>query len=276
MIKVQNVSFKYKNSESKVLDNLNFSIKEGEIVAIVRQNGSGKSTIARLISGITKLKEGSIIIDDVDISKNKNYKLIQDKIGIVFQNPENQIIFNNIYDEISFSLKNLDKLEIEKRINHALVQVGMFELKEQDLYSLSLGQKQRMMIAEVLAKNPKYIILDEPTTMIDSQGKEKIYEIIRDLKKQGYTIICITNLADEILIADKTLVLNEGKIVGEIEKNDLIDKSSILKEFGIKEPTLLKILTRLKENGIMLNLQDFSIDELVEALKGKIINEKCN
>lgn len=276
MIKVQNVSFKYKNSESKVLDNLNFSIKEGEIVAIVGQNGSGKSTIARLISGITKLKEGSIIIDDVDISKNKNYKLIQDKIGIVFQNPENQIIFNNIYDEISFSLKNLDKLEIEKRINHALVQVGMFELKEQDLYSLSLGQKQRMMIAEVLAKNPKYIILDEPTTMIDSQGKEKIYEIIRDLKKQGYTIICITNLADEILIADKTLVLNEGKIVGEIEKNDLIDKSSILKEFGIKEPTLLKILTRLKENGIMLNLQDFSIDELVEALKGKIINEKCN
>lgn len=276
MIKVQNVSFKYKNSESKVLDNLNFSIKEGEIVAIVGQNGSGKSTIARLISGITKLKEGSITIDDVDISKNKNYKLIQDKIGIVFQNPENQIIFNNIYDEISFSLKNLDKLEIEKRINHALVQVGMFELKEQDLYSLSLGQKQRIMIAEVLAKNPKYIILDEPTTMIDSQGKEKIYEIIRDLKKQGYTIICITNLADEILIADKTLVLNEGKIVGEIEKNDLIDKSSILKQFGIKEPTLLKILTRLKENGIMLNLQDFSIDELVEALKGKIINEKCN
>lgn len=276
MIKVENVSFKYKNSESKVLDNLNFSIKEGEIVAIVGQNGSGKSTIARLISGISKLKQGSIIIDDLDISKNRNYKLIQDKIGIVFQNPENQIIFNNIYDEISFSLKNLDKLEIEKRINQALVQVGMFELKEQDLYSLSLGQKQRIMIAEVLARNPKYIILDEPTTMIDSQGKEKIYEIIRDLKKQGYTIICITNLADEILIADKTLVLSKGKIVGEIEKKDLIDKSSMLKEFGIKEPILLNILTRLKENGIMLNLQDFSIDELVEALKGKIINEKCD
>lgn len=276
MIKVENVSFKYKNSDSRVLDELNFSIREGEIVAIVGENGSGKSTIGRLISGITKLKEGNIIIDDFDISNAKNYKLIQEKVGIVFQNPENQIIFNNIYDELSFSLKNLEKNEIEKRIDSALEQVGMLKLKNHDLYSLSLGQKQRIMIAEVLAKKPKYIIFDEPTTMIDSEGKEKIYEIIKNLKKQGYTIICITNLADEILLADRTLILSDGKIAYEIEKKDLIDKVYILKKFGIKEPTLLDILTKLKDNGIILNLQDFSIDELVNALKGKIINEKCN
>ena len=223
MIKVENVSFKYKNSDSRVLDELNFSIREGEIVAIVGENGSGKSTIGRLISGITKLKEGNIIIDDFDISNAKNYKLIQEKVGIVFQNPENQIIFNNIYDELSFSLKNLEKNEIEKRIDSALEQVGMLKLKNHDLYSLSLGQKQRIMIAEVLAKKPKYIIFDEPTTMIDSEGKEKIYEIIKNLKKQGYTIICITNLADEILLADRTLILSDGKIAYEIEKKDLID-----------------------------------------------------
>lgn len=276
MIKVENVSYKYKNTNHKVLENINFSVKDGEIIAIVGQNGSGKSTIGRLIAGIAKLKEGSIIIDNLDIAKNKNYKLIRDKVGIVFQNPENQIIFNNIYDELSFSLKNLEKTEIENRVNTALEQVGMLSFKEEDLYTLSLGQKQRIVIAEVLAKNPKYIILDEPTTMIDSQGKEKIYEIIKKLKQQGYTIICITNLADEILLADRTLILDNGNIAYEIERKDLIDKAYILDKFGIKQPTLLKILTELKENKIALELKEFTISELVNSLKGKIINEKSN
>ena len=276
MIKVENVFFKYKNNESNILNGINFSVKDGEIVAIVGQNGSGKSTIGRLISGILKFKKGNIKIDDLDISKTKNYNLIKDKIGIVFQNPENQIIFNNIYDELSFSLKGLEKNEIEKKINWALEQVGMYEFKEHDLYTLSLGQKQRIVIAEVLAKNPKYIILDEPTTMIDSQGKEEIYKIIKKLKSQGYTIICITNLADEILLADKTLILDEGKIVYEIEKRDLIEKAYLLEKFNIRQPTLLKILTELKKNGIEIDLQNFSVCELVDKLKGKIYNEKSN
>lgn len=272
MIKVENVSFKYKNSENKILDNLNFEVKDGEIVAIVGENGSGKSTIGKLISGIIKLKYGSITIDDLEIKDKK----IQDKIGIVFQNPENQIIFNSIYDELAFSLKGLEKKEIENRIENSLKQVGMLEHKNNNLYSLSLGQKQRIMIAEVLAKKTKYIILDEPTTMIDSKGKEIIYKIIENLAKEGYTIICITNVAEEILIADRTLILKNGKIVNEIKKEELIDKSYLLKENGIKEPTLLEILNKLKENGIILNMKDFAINELISELKGKIKDEKCN
>ena len=170
MIKVENVSFKYKNSDNLILDNLNFEVNDGEIVAIVGENGSGKSTIGKLISGILKLKHGNILIDNYNIKD----KSIKDKMGIVFQNPETQIIFNNIYDELSMSLKNLGKEEIEKRIESSLEQVGMLEYKNKNLYSLSLGQKQRIMIAEVLAKQPKYIILDEPTTMIDTKGKEII------------------------------------------------------------------------------------------------------
>lgn len=270
MIKIENVTYKYKGSNNNVLNELNFSVEDGEIVAIIGKNGSGKSTIGRLIAGISKIKKGKIIIDNLDISESKNYNMLQEKIGIVFQNPENQIIFNSIYDELSFSLKGLEKSEIENRINNALKQVDMLEFKNQDLYTLSLVQKQRVMIAEVLAKNPKYIILDEPTTMIDSQGKEKIYEIIKSLKKQGYTIICITNLADEILLADRTLILSEGKIIHEIKQQELVEKAHILEEYGIKQPTLLKILTKLKENGIELNLKEFSIDELVNQLKGKI------
>ena len=274
MIKVENVCFKYKSNKTNILEGLNFSVNDGEIIAIVGQNGSGKSTIGRLISGILKLKSGNIKIDNIDISKN--YNSIKDKIGIVFQNPENQIIFNNIYDELSFSLKGLEKSEINNRIDYALKQVGMYEFKDHDLYTLSLGQKQRIMIAEILAKKPKYIILDEPTTMIDSQGKEEIYKIIRELKKQNYTIICITNLADEILLADKTFILDNGKIVHEIAKQDLIDKAYLLDKFNIRQPTLLKILTELKENGIKLNIKDFSVCELVESLKVEIKNDKFN
>lgn len=270
MIKVENVSFKYKNSENKVLDDLNFSVNDGEIVAIIGKNASGKSTIGKLISGIIKIKTGTILIDDIDITKKID--LVRNKVGIVFQNPENQIIFNNIYDELSFSLKDLDKNEIENRIDSALNQVGMLDKKSQDLYTLSLGEKQRIMIAEVLAKNSKYIILDEPTTMIDSNGKEKIYEIIKNLKKQGYTIICITNVSDEILLADRVLILNNGKIECEIDKKDLVNKYHLLNEFEIKEPTILKVLSELKKKGINIDLKEFSVEELVKG----IINEKCN
>lgn len=268
MIKVENVSFKYRNSNLKILDELNFSVEDGETIAIVGKNGCGKSTIGKLISGILKLKEGNIEIDNLSIKKD--YNLIKEKIGIVFQNPENQIIFNSIYDELSFVLKRLDKNEIERRIDFALEQVEMTEFKNHDLYTLSMGQKQRMMIAEILAQNPKYIIFDEPTTMIDSQGKEKICEIMSNLKKQGYTIICITNMADEILLADRILILSDGKIKHEIRKKDLIEKAYLLEEFGIKMPILLKILTELKSNGIDMSIKDFSVNEFVEALKGKI------
>ena len=127
------------------------------------------------------------------------------------------------------------------------------------------------MIAEVLAKNPKYIILDEPTTMIDSTGKEKIYEIIKNLKKQGYTIICITNLADEILLADRTLILENGQIVAEIHKNELAEKINILKKYEIKIPTILEIIEKLKEKGINIELQDYNVEQLVNSL-----NKVCN
>lgn len=266
MIKVENVSFKYKNSDNKILNNLNLEIGDGEVVALVGKNGSGKSTIGKLLSGILKLKQGNITIDGMEIKNRK----AQDKIGIVFQNPENQIIFNNIYEELSFSLNGLEKNEIETRVDNSLKQVGMLEYKDKDLYTLSLGQKQRIMIAEVLAKKPKYIILDEPTTMIDSEGKESIYKILENLKKEGYTIICITNLADEILIADRTLILKNGQVINEIEKKDLINKSYLLEENQIKKPTLLEILNKLKDNGITVNMKDFTINELVTELKGKI------
>lgn len=266
MIKVENVSFKYKGTDINVLDDVNFEIQEGEIVAIVGKNGCGKSTLGKLITGILPLKQGTISIDDLDVKNKKDEDKIRNKVGIVFQNPENQIVFNNIKDEISFALKGLNETEIEERIQSALEKVEMLQVREQDLYSLSLGQKQRVMIAEILAKNPKYIILDEPTTMIDSLGKDKIYQIIQNLKKQGYTLICITNLADEILLADRTLILEKGKLVAEIKKEELTQRAKEIEEFGIKLPTLLEILCKLNEKGKNIALQDYTVEELVKKL----------
>lgn len=266
MIKVENVSFGYKGTDTKVLDNLNLEIQEGEIIAIVGKNGSGKSTLGKLIAGILPLKQGTITIDELDIKNKKNEQEIRRKVGIVFQNPENQIVFNNIKDEISFALKGLNKEEIDSRVQSALEKVDMLQVREQDLYNLSLGQKQRVMIAEILAKNPKYIILDEPTTMIDSLGKEKIYQIIRNLKKQGYTLICITNLADEILLADRTFILENGKLVTEIKKEELVKRAKQIEEHGIKLPTLLEILCKLDEKGKKINLQEYTVEELVKSL----------
>ncbi len=274
MIKVENVNFKYKGTEKNTLNNLNFTVNDGEIIAIVGQNGSGKSTIGKLIAGIIKLKSGKILIDNLDVSNKKDYPKIINNVGIVFQNPENQIIFNNIHDELSFCLKDLDNVEINNRIESALKKVNMLEYKDKELYSLSLGQKQRIVIAEILAKNPKYIILDEPTTMLDTQGKEQIHEIISSLKKQGYTIICITNLADEILLADRTLILNNGTIVEEIKKEELSSKVDILRKYNIKEPMLLKLQLELKKNGINIDLTDYSVEEFSDKIKEMITNEK--
>lgn len=265
MIKISNLIFKYKNSNN-ILNNINLEIQEGETIAIVGENGSGKSTLAKLISGILKIKQGEILIDDLDLRKKEEYKEAVNKVGIVFQNPENQIIFNNIYDELSFSLKNLNKEEIEKRITESLKKVNMIDYINKDLYELSLGQKQRIAIAEVLARKPKYIVFDEPTTMIDSTGKEKIYDIIKTLKKEGYTIIYTTNLAEEILLADRILILKNGQIVNEIRKKDLIESAYILKENNIKLPTTIEIALKLKESGRKIELKEFTIEEIMNFI----------
>lgn len=269
MIKIKNVTYRYQKGKD-ILKDITIDIRDKETVVIMGKNGFGKSTLGKLISGIMKPKEGKILIDDLDMADKRNKEEIRKKIGIVFQNPENQIIFNNVQDEISFALKDLEKEEIEKRMKEALQKVHMEDKIEDDLYELSLGQKQRIVISEVLAKQPKYIVFDEPTTMIDSKGKEKIHHIVKELKKEGYTILYITNMAEEILLADRILILDKGKIAEEIKREELFDKLEVMKQYDIKIPVLLEILQGLKEEGIEINLKDYSVQELVMKLKEMI------
>ncbi|MCI8470126.1 MAG: ATP-binding cassette domain-containing protein [Clostridia bacterium] len=269
MIRIENVTYRYKRGKD-ILNKINLSIQDKETVVIMGKNGSGKSTLGKLISGILKPKEGKILLDDLDMADKKNKEEIRKKIGIVFQNPENQIIFNNVQDEVTFALKNLSSEEIKKRVESSLHQVNMADKIKDDLYELSLGQKQRIVISEVLAKQPKVIVFDEPTTMIDSKGKEDIYHIVENLKKEGYTIIYITNLAEEMLLADRIILLNNGEIVEEIRKEEILDKLDIFQQYDIKVPLVLEIVQKLRQEGIEMNLTNYSIDELVTKLRGII------
>lgn len=269
MIEIENLNYRYKKGEY-ILKNINLQIQQGECIAIVGKNGSGKSTMAKLIAGIMKPTHGDIFIDGINTKNKKEYINLRKKIGIVFQNPENQILFNNLEDEISFALNNLNLDNQELRINEALKKVKIEKNKIGDLDELSLGQKQRIAIAGVLAVNPKYIVLDEPTTMIDSEGKDVIYSIIKNLNEVGYTIIYITNNTEEILLADKTLILNDGQIADIISKKEIVEKVDILKKYNLKIPTVITILEKLRENNINIEIEQLCIDDIIKKIIEKV------
>lgn len=265
MIKISDVSFKYKNGQN-ILDNINLEVNEGEFICIIGKNGSGKSTLARVISGIVAPTKGKVIIDEIDSSDKKNTLNLRKKVGIVFQNPENQIMFNRVYDDIAFGLNNIKVDNVEERVKNSLNKVKMQEYLDKDTYELSLGQKQRVVIASALSVQPKYLIFDEPTTMLDSEGKEDVYNTIVNLKKEGYTIIYITNLMDEILLSDKIVIMEKGKIASVFNKEDILDNLDLLNNGGFKVPKVVKILSELKKEGIDIRLKDWTIGELTAQI----------
>lgn len=226
----------------------------------------GKSTIAKLISGIVKPTKGKILIDEKDTSQKENFFDIRKKVGIVFQNPDNQIIFNQVEDEMRFALENLKIKEQDKKIKDALKKVGLEGKEDKEAYTLSLGQKQRLCIASVLAMETKYIVLDEPTAMLDPNGKEEIYKIVKELKKDNYTIIYITNVIDEILLSDEIWIMEDGTLKKSFAKSDILQHLQEIKDSGIKIPGIITLLQKLESKGIHLKLKEWTMQELVQEL----------
>lgn len=239
MIKVSNVHFKYPNFELK---GINFEINDGEIIAITGNNASGKTTLIKLIAGLIKTKKGTITIDDVPIKKSDK------KIGIVFQNPDNQIIFNNVYDDISFTLKNygFPKSEIEDNIDYALKLTNMLDYKNSETFNLSTGQKQRIAIANMLAIKPKIIIFDEASVYLDPTAKEDLYQLFLKLKSQGVTVIFTTNLLDEIVYADKVMVINNGVMEAFLPTNEMLNNLDIYRQHNTYIPLKLQLIEKFK------------------------------
>ncbi len=226
----------------------------------------GKSTMAKLISGLEMPNKGQVLIDDINTADKKSFLDIRKKVGIVFQNPENQILFNNVYDDIAFSMKNLGIENEKEKIENALKKLNMQEFLNSEAYNLSLGQKQRVNISGVVAQNPKYIVLDEPTTMIDPEGKEAVYSMIKELKKQNYSIIYITNFIDEILISDKIVVIEDGQIINSFEKDDILNQVEFLKEHGIRIPYGVELIYELRKNGINIEIENWDRESIMSKI----------
>ncbi|MDO5556361.1 MAG: ATP-binding cassette domain-containing protein [Clostridia bacterium] len=231
--------------------------------------------MAKLISGLEIPTKGNIIIDNINTNNKKMFKDIRKKVGIVFQNPENQILFNNVYDEIAFTMKNLQTDNIKEKIKETLKKLNMSEFINSETYELSLGQKQRITIAEVIATNPKYIVLDEPTTMLDPQGKEDTYNMIKELRNKNNTVIYVTNVMEEILISDKIIVIENGKIIKTFLKEEILEQLEFLKEHGIKIPELVKLVFELKKCGIKLQVNEWTTQEIIKNIM-EALNEKHN
>ena len=262
MIEIKNLSYMY-NKNDMILNDINLQIKDGEIISIIGKNGCGKSTLLKLIAGIIKPSSGNIFIDNIDIFKRKN---LRKEVGIVFQSPETQILFPKVFDDIEFALKNLKIENRKEKIKNALNEVNLSNKEQRNTYNLSLGQKQRINIASVLAINPKYILLDEPTTMIDSKEKDTIYQIIQQLRVHKKTIIFVTNNINEILLSDRILILENKKVKHVIEKNKLLENIQVLQKCDIRIPDVIQIILRLKENGQNINLEEWTIQEMIDKI----------
>ena len=255
MIEIKNVNFRYKTGDT-VLKDINLTIKEKEFVTIIGKNGSGKSTLLKLIGGNTKATEGQILIDEINLSDKNKFMDIRKKVGIVFQNPENQIIFNNVHDDLAFGIKNLSLDNIDERIKKSLETVGMSEFQNTEAYNLSMGQKQRITIAGVLSMGTKYLVMDEPTAMLDSEGKETVYALVRKLREEGYTIIYATNVMDEILYSDRVIVMEKGVVAKEFKSNEILDNIEYLQSLNILIPPKVQTLLKLREKGIKVTLEE--------------------
>jgi len=248
MIKLENVTCSY---DKVIWEKVNLTISPNKITFIIGKNGSGKSTFAHVLTGLKKDFSGNIFIDDATIDKKISIKEMRKLIGLVFQNPDNQILFNRVYDDLKFTLENMgvNPLEIDNRIKEVLKEVNMEEQIFANPYLLSGGQKQKLAIASVLLLKPKYIVFDEATSMLDINGKKEIYEIIEKLKQNHIGVIFITNHLEELIYADEILILDEGKFYS-YAKKDLLQHLDILTKHGFAIPFLLKIIEELKNKGI--------------------------
>ena len=238
MIELKNVSFRYdKTVEEYQIDTVSFHVKQGEWLSIVGHNGSGKSTVVRLIDGLLEAESGEIYVDGKQLTRETIWE-IRSKIGIVFQNPDNQFVGATVEDDVAFGLENqgIPREEMLQRVEKAIEQVGMLEFKDREPSRLSGGQKQRVAIAGIIALRPTIIILDEATSMLDPEGREDLMAVMRELQKKfQLTIISITHDLSEIALSDRTLVFQKGKLESSMTPRELFSRND-LNDIGLDKP----------------------------------------
>ncbi|MFD1738313.1 energy-coupling factor ABC transporter ATP-binding protein [Bacillus salitolerans] len=269
ILTVQDVSFRYPNQEEFALSKVNFSIFQGEWVAIVGHNGSGKSTIAKLLNGLLLPSEGSIVLDnEIDLTEDTVWDF-RNRIGMVFQNPDNQFVGTTVQDDVAFGLENrgVRREEMVERIQNSLGLVNMEEFLNQEPHHLSGGQKQRVAIASILAIQPDIIVLDEATSMLDPKGRHEVLHTINKLKQtEKITVISITHDLNEAAKADRMIVFNKGSIFAEGTPEEIFKLDAELEKIGLDVPFPVKVRKKLMEKGISLKQFHITNEGLIKEL----------
>lgn len=273
MIFCKDLFFKYMNDEDKTekiaIDNVSMDVKEGEFLVILGQNGSGKSTIAKHMNALILPSGGKMFVDNLDTSNNSNLWDIRSKAGMVFQNPDNQLVATVVEEDVAFGPENLgvEPLEIRKRVDESLKSVGMYEYRKHAPHLLSGGQKQRIAIAGILAMMPKCIILDEPTAMLDPIGRKEVISTIKSINKNNkITIVLITHYMDEAAQADRIIVMDNGKKTMEGTPREIFSQVEKMKKIGLDVPQVTELAYELNKEGVNISTDILNIDEMVSEL----------
>lgn len=269
MISVKNVKYTYDTSETPALRGVSFDINDGEFVAIVGHNGSGKSTIAKLLNALLIPDEGSVEVDGMQTSDQNKTLDIRKRIGVVFQNPDNQIVTTVVEEDVGFGPENLGipPDEIRVRVKEALTAVEMLDYARSAPHMLSGGQKQRIAIAGMLALEPKVLVLDEATAMLDPLGRKKIIEIVNELHvSKGITVIMITQYMEEVINADRVIVLNDGLIEMTGTPTEVFSHGEELRKIGLDVPVIVAIRDKLINEKLIEPCDALSAEELAEVI----------
>ena len=273
MIECRNLVFKYtasENQEEKIaINDVNLQITEGEFIAILGHNGSGKSTMAKHMNALLIPTDGKMLVNKMDTSDMNNLWNIRETAGMVFQNPDNQLVATIVEEDVAFGPENLGvpPEEIRKRVDEALERVGMSEYKRHAPHLLSGGQKQRIAIAGILAMQPKCIIFDEPTAMLDPSGRKEVLDTIIDLNRNyGITVILITHYMDEAAKADRIVVMDKGKLILDGKPRDVFSNVEKMKNIGLDVPQVTELSYELQKAGINIDTRILDVNEMVNAI----------
>ncbi|MDF2502598.1 energy-coupling factor transporter ATPase [Clostridium sp.] len=273
MLECKNVTYKYENNEDKTftlaLDDININVLKGEFLVILGRNGSGKSTLAKHINALMIPTSGNVIVDGLDTSDSNNVWNIRNKAGMVFQNPDNQLVATIVEEDVAFGPENLgvEPTEIRKRVDDSLKKVDMYDYRKHAPHLLSGGQKQRVAIAGTLAMKPECIIFDESTAMLDPFGRSEVINTIESLNNlNNMTIILITHYMEEAIGADRIVVMDKGKVIKEGSPREVFKEVEIMKRIGLDVPQMTELAYELRKDGIDIKSDILTIDEMVNEL----------
>ena len=277
IIQFENVHYTYPGDELESLCGVDLSVERGSFVAVLGHNGSGKSTLAKHMNAILVPDAGRVLIDGIDTADEERVLDVRRRVGMVFQNPDNQIVANVVEDDVAFAPENLgvEPAEIRRRVNAALRLVGMYDYRMHAPHLLSGGQKQRVAIAGVIAMEPEIIVLDEPTAMLDPQGRQEVVDTAFALcRAKGMTVVLITHHMDECINADRLLVLSNGHIAADGTPAEVFADAALMAREGLDVPETAHLLRELRAAGMKLEGEPLAVEDCAELIANTLRNEK--